>query len=145
MDEQEKKPGRPEKPIDWVQFEKLCAMFCTHEEICAWFQITPKTLETRCKKQYGQTFYKVYKEKSAMGKASLRRKQMELAMRGDKTMLIWLGKNNLGQVDSIEHRIALEEQKVKALSTDELIAQAKEVLPLLVIDKPKDGSGGDQS
>lgn len=35
-------------------------------------------------------------------KVSLRRKQVELAMAGDKTMLIWLGKNYLGQTDKLE-------------------------------------------
>jgi hypothetical protein len=28
---------------------------------------------------------------------ALRRKQMELALKGDRTMLIWLGKQRLGQ------------------------------------------------
>jgi hypothetical protein len=36
---------------------------------------------------------------------SLRRKQVELAMKGDRTMLIWLGKQLLGQRDEqrLEH------------------------------------------
>ena len=33
-------------------------------------------------------------------KRRLRRKQLELALEGDKTMLIWLGKQMLGQVDT---------------------------------------------
>ncbi len=36
------------------------------------------------------------------GKASLRRKQYEIAMSGNTTMLIWLGKQALGQSDKQE-------------------------------------------
>ena len=36
--------GRPRKEIDQEQFEKLCGLQCTEEEICAWFDISDKTL-----------------------------------------------------------------------------------------------------
>ena len=36
------------------------------------------------------------------GKASLRRKQYEVAMGGNCTMLVWLGKQYLGQTDKID-------------------------------------------
>lgn len=36
------------------------------------------------------------------GKASLRGKQFAVAMTGNPTMLIWLGKNMLGQKDQVE-------------------------------------------
>jgi len=35
--------------------------------------------------------------------SSLRRKQYEMAMRGDRTMLIWLGKQRLGQKERHEY------------------------------------------
>lgn len=41
-------------------------------------------------------------QKRAKGKLSLRRKQFQLALSGDRTMLIWLGKQYLGQVDKSE-------------------------------------------
>ena len=36
--------ARPRKEIDQNEFEKLCALQCTQEEICAWFDVTDKTL-----------------------------------------------------------------------------------------------------
>jgi hypothetical protein len=36
------------------------------------------------------------------GRASIRRRQFELAMRGNTALLIWWGKNNLGQADKME-------------------------------------------
>ncbi len=38
---------------------------------------------------------------------SLKRKQWEMAMGGNITMLIWLGKQNLGQTDKVEQRTNL--------------------------------------
>ena len=42
-------------------------------------------------------------QKRGSGKASLRRRQWQAAEAGDKTMLIWLGKNWLGQSDQVSH------------------------------------------
>lgn len=39
------------------------------------------------------------------GRMSLRRRQFVLAMNGDRTMLVWLGKNVLGQSDRMDHRV----------------------------------------
>lgn len=84
------------KNIDKVQFEKLCAMFCTNEEICAFFGVSHDTMLRWCQKTYGMTFEDTYKVKNAMGRVSLRRAQMELA-KTNPTMAIWLGKVYLGQ------------------------------------------------
>lgn len=43
---------------------------------------------------------------------NIRHWQMQQAKAGDKTMLIWLGKQYLGQADSIENRVEIEPVKV---------------------------------
>ena len=52
------------------------------------------------------TIYRNYAGAFAIGRqkcmSSLRRKQFEMAMKGDRTMLVWLGKNLLGQKDRHE-------------------------------------------
>ena len=40
--------GRPKKYIDKDEFEKLCALQCTENEICGFFDVTDKT--GRCRK-----------------------------------------------------------------------------------------------
>lgn len=90
--------GRPRAEIDQKQFEKLCALQCTHEEVCAWFDISPKTLESFCKRTYGATFSKVFAQKRGIGKISLRRAQFKLA-ENNANMAIWLGKQYLDQTD----------------------------------------------
>lgn len=87
------------KEIDQAQFEKLCAILCTEEDIAGFFSVSVDTIERWCKRTYKQTFAEVYKKKSATGRVSLRRKQYEVAMGGNVGMLIWLGKQFLGQRD----------------------------------------------
>lgn len=97
----EKKTGRPKKEIDQVQFEKLCGLQCTEEEICGWFDISDRTLERWCKATYNETFVEVFKKKREAGKISLRRSQFRLAEK-NASMAIFLGKNYLGQRDTVE-------------------------------------------
>jgi len=89
--------ARPRIPIDWAEFDKLCAIQCTQAEIAAWFKCTDETIENACKREHKQSFSAYYKTKAANGKMSLRRKQMQVALDGNVAMLIWLGKQTLGQ------------------------------------------------
>lgn len=95
--------GRPSKinKIDQEQFEKLCALQCTKEEIAGFFNVSPDSIENYCAKFYGSTFSAVFAEKRCNGKISLRRAQFKLAEK-NAAMAIFLGKNYLGQRDVIE-------------------------------------------
>lgn len=88
--------ARPRKEIDIKQFENLCGLQCTKEEICGWFETTDKTLESWCKRTYNAGFSDVFREKRGKGKISLRRAQFRLAEK-NAAMAIWLGKQYLGQ------------------------------------------------
>ena len=99
--------ARPRKEIDKKQFEQLCAMQCTEEEICAWFDVTDKTLTGWCKRTYRMSFSEVFKQKRQRGHVSLRRAQFKLA-ETNPTMAIFLGKNYLGQKDKQEEELASE-------------------------------------
>ena len=90
------------KEINFKTFEGLCQIHCTKSECAGILDISEDTLERRIKEHYGEkaTFAAIFKEKSAHGKASIRRKQYKKAVEdGNVTMLIWLGKNWLGQSD----------------------------------------------
>lgn len=90
--------GRPTIPINKDEFEKLCGIHCTVEEIAAFFSCSHDTVERWCKKTYKKPFTEVYKEKQSLGKVSLRRSQFRLAQK-NVVMSIWLGKQYLGQKD----------------------------------------------
>lgn len=91
--------ARPLKEIDQTEFEKLCALQCTREEICSWFDVTDKTLAGWCNRVYGEGFSAVYAKKREKGKISLRRAQFQLAQKS-AAMAIFLGRNYLGQRDT---------------------------------------------
>ena len=98
------KRGRPPKELDKKQFEKLCALQATIEEIAGFFDCDEDTVNAWCKRVYGETFSVVFKSKSAQGKLSLRRTQFKLAEKS-AAMAIFLGKNMLGQTDKIEQTV----------------------------------------
>jgi hypothetical protein len=91
--------GRPTIEIDWKLFDKLCYMQATQLEIASFFNCSVDTIERAVKKQYNAGFADYYKKASAGGRMSLRRRQIESAMDGNVTMLIWLGKQYLEQKD----------------------------------------------
>lgn len=93
------KMGRPLIEINQEDFEKLCGMQCTIVEIAGFFNCSEDTIDRWCKRTYGETFALVFKKKSAKGKISVRRKQFQVAESGNPTMLIWLGRQYLGQTE----------------------------------------------
>lgn len=93
--EEKNKGGRPKKDIDPVMVEKLAGIGCTGDEIAAVVGCCRDTLYAR--------FSDTLKKGQDQAKASLRRMQWKAASAGNVTMLIWLGKNMLGQ--SSKHEI----------------------------------------
>ena len=93
--------ARPRKEIDKKDFESLCALQCTKEEMCGFFDVSDKTLESWCKRTYKEGFSEVFNQKRGRGKISLRRAQFRLAEK-NANMAIWLGKQWLGQKDTVE-------------------------------------------
>ena len=87
--------------IDKKQFEQLCRMQCTREEICSFFDVSKDTLIRWCKATYGTDFETIYAQKKQGGKIAIRRFQLQQAEH-NPTMAIWLGKQYLGQKDVIE-------------------------------------------
>ena len=87
-----RKPGRPRLEVDEDQIRALASIQCTYEEIAAVVGVSLDTIK--------RNYAPLIKEAREGGKASLRRKQWKLA---DKSaaMAIFLGKNNLGQVDQL--------------------------------------------
>ena len=101
--------GRKRIEINQREFEKLCAIQCTKEEISGFFDVSEDTVERWVHRTYKAGFAEVWAAKSAGGRASLRRTQFELAEKYP-AMAIFLGKNYLGQSDRvmIEDKAALE-------------------------------------
>ena len=106
--------ARPKKVINQKQFESLCAIQCTKEEICNVLDVTDKTLTRWCNEVYNLSFSEVYEQKRDIGRMSLRRNQFKLAESGNTTMQIWLGKQVLKQSENpVMDNIRLKELELK--------------------------------
>jgi hypothetical protein len=85
--------GRPKKELDEDVIAKLSQIGCTQEEIGSVVGISARTLQRR--------YADLVAENKNIGKASLRKKLWEKALKGDPKLLIWLSKNELNMVDKI--------------------------------------------
>jgi hypothetical protein len=102
--------GRPRIEFDLTQLENLGAISATQPEVAAWFRVSLSIIEKRLadeETRYAHnghvlTFREVYEMGIGRGKMSLRRAQMDLALGGNATMQIWLGKQLLGQRDHMD-------------------------------------------
>lgn len=110
----------PKKPIDMEIVRKLAHIQCTEQEIASVIGVHRSTLIKN------EDFQSVYKEALEGGRSSLRRHQFKVAESGNPTMLIWLGKQYLGQADKqeiagkdggpIEHRIDAKDKLISAIN-----------------------------
>jgi hypothetical protein len=92
-----RKGGRPKKDVDLAMVEALGKLHVTQAELSSVLKISVATVERRLAEK--GDFYEAFEKGKAEGKISLRRKQWQQAHDGDKTMLIWLGKQILGQAE----------------------------------------------
>jgi hypothetical protein len=84
--------GRDKKVVPPKDVERLAQMGCKDSEIAEWFGIDENTLRYNFSVE-------LLKGKLALNQ-SLRQAQIRLALSGNATLLIWLGKNILGQSDN---------------------------------------------
>jgi hypothetical protein len=122
--------GKSTSPIklDWAEIQKMCECQCTQEEIAATVGCSVDTLERHCKKDNGCGLAGFYAEKRKIGFQSLRSMQYLMAKGGDRTMLVWLGKQWLNQRD--ERHVSADINAGKTISemtTAELTARIAEL------------------
>ena len=93
------KPCRPQIPIDWKMVDKLLESGCIGTDIAGSLGCHPQTFYDRCWKENGVTFTEYASQRRSSGDNLLRAAQMQVALQGNTSMLIWLGKNRLSQKD----------------------------------------------
>ena len=102
--------ARPKKKIDYELVKKLAEIQCTQEEIGNILDISVRTL------QRDKEFCRIFNMSRENGKMSLKRWQFKRAEQGSDRMLIWLGKQYLGQRDVIENNNTNEIEDLSALA-----------------------------
>jgi hypothetical protein len=91
--------SRPLIPIDWNRVDKFLESGCTGIDIAGSLGCSADTLYSRCMQEKEMTFTAYSVQKKSSGDNLIRVAQMNIALKGNASMLIWLGKNRLGQKD----------------------------------------------
>lgn len=106
--------ARPKLDIKETEIEKLASYGCKNIEIADFFNCSVDTITGR------------FSDILAKGRADLKRRirkaQIDFALKGNATLLIWLGKNELGQSDNDKDNglSELELQKLKQIANREI-------------------------
>jgi hypothetical protein len=118
--------ARPKKEFKPEIVEALAACCCTFDEIAAYIGWDPATVYRRMQDPKS-AFARAYAKGAANGRATLRRKQYELALKGNATMQIWLGKQQLGQTDTPQVQMTINNE-AKATANFTLNEETKKKL-----------------
>ena len=111
--------GRPKKnlsPKDWASVDYMCMIHCTGEEIAGVLGMDYDTLNRNSKDTHGIPISEYIKQKMNGGNMSLRRAQWKAAESGNVSMLIWLGKQWLGQKEQQEISITNEDDTIREMN-----------------------------
>ena len=88
-----KQMGRPKKEIDYNLVYRMAKRFATQEDIAMICQCSASKL------QHDKKFLQAFNKGKSQVFKNLRVAQYRYAMQGNAQLLIWLGKNYLGQRD----------------------------------------------
>jgi hypothetical protein len=105
--------------IDWEKVGKLLNAQCSGSSIATMLGIHENTLYDRCRTDLEMEFMAFSQKKKAEGVELLKAKQFDVANSGNATMLIWLGKQILGQRDKVEQTVTMPGLQIIALDEEE--------------------------
>lgn len=133
------KPRKFKDYIDLDIIRGLCAIGCTIQEIASTLGVSSQWVADE--RNANPTFALAMDQGYTDMKQSLRRAQLTMALNGSTAMLIWLGKQHLGQADKHEQNnkteISITVQKamdeLRNIPRDQLLA-AQALLTAPVID-----------
>ena len=112
---------RPKAEINWNEAQRLVEAGCDGVECASYFGIDPETFYNRCKEDLNMGFTEFLRQNRSKGNALLKAKQFEAALKDkDRGMLIWLGKQRLGQTDKTHVEQKQTNVDLSGLSTDEI-------------------------
>ena len=107
--------GRTTKKIDWDLVDELLKAGCLGTEIAPHFDMHVDTFYRRVLQEKFISFSEYQALKRSHGDGVLRRTQYIKALKEDNAMLIWLGKQRLGQKET--HDISFDKSLEKGLFT----------------------------
>ena len=109
---------RTKIPIDWTRVEKMAMAGASGVQIAAAIGVHYDTLVNRYKEDNSSDFSEYLTTKREKGNELLLRKQYDVAMSGDKTMLVWLGKQRLGQSEKQQTDVTTGGEKIDSIKVN---------------------------
>ena len=99
----------------------MCQAGESGANIALYLGINENVLYRKCKEDNNQDFSEFKRQNQAKGNVLLKTKQFEKAMKGDTSMLIFLGKNRLGQSDKVQqeqtnYNVDVTEEEIKDIN-----------------------------
>jgi AraC-like DNA-binding protein len=108
--------GRPKKELDWKVLDSILQFGATLIDCAEMCEMSDDSIQRRIKDEYGCTFTEYRNRKMSRMRVKLLQKQYESAMAGNTALLIWLGKQHLGQSDKTQHDISDDSKEVLKLA-----------------------------
>ena len=102
----------PKIDFDWSKLDAILQYGAKLTDAADIMNVHPDTVSKKIKTKYKMSFPEYREKKMSVTRVKLYQKQIDVAMAGNVSMLIWLGKNILGQSDKVESELA---QKIEVL------------------------------
>ena len=109
--------ARPSKDLEnmefdgWDQLDALI-IWASQEYCCEKLGVNTDTLTRKIKEAHGMGFAEYKRKRQEPMRINLLKKQYDVAMSGNVSMLIWLGKQHLGQSDKAENAIDISKIQI---------------------------------
>ena len=101
--------GRPptaQEAIDKKELAKIMAFYPSQKDVMDWFGVSESSLERFIETHFKMSFESLRDKSFVRTRVGIKRMQIQKAMSGDNTMLIWCGKQYLGQSEKNENVIS---------------------------------------
>ena len=102
------KIGPPEKEIEWKVLDSILQYGANLVDCAEMIGVSEDTIQRRIKALHDCTFSEYRQKKMGRMRMKLLQKQYEMAIGGSVPLLIWMGKQHLGQADKQEHGVSKE-------------------------------------
>lgn len=97
--------GRPEKEFDWKVLDSILQFGANLIDCSELLDVSDDTIQRKIRSEHGCTFSEYRTKKMGRMRVKLLQKQYEMAQNGNVALLIWLGKQHLGQTDKVVQEI----------------------------------------
>ena len=101
--------------IDWPILDALLQFKVTLAHCADYLGVSIDAIQNRCKEEKGMTFSEYHSLKLQRTSTKLQQKAVEMALKGDRTMLIFCLKNLAGWADKLDQTVDASDEAKKGL------------------------------